>query len=413
MLHKKTLISEADMTVAGVDLMSSLTTLTDSLNATTSALTDIQDNIKPHPDGISLLDVKNELLLSYLQNLSLLVLLRLRCLREDGDAEKDDAQAQQAQIIQKLAEIRVYIERGVRPLEGKLKYQIDQVLQLADNARTAEATKEKAKPIAQSDEDSEADSDDDELSDTPSQDDSDEEASDSAPVPAQVPGPRLQQQLAAKLAQQSSTSTPKPSSTRPTTKSDTSAPYRPPRHNPTAMPTTFDDRTRAPRKHHSSLLHSYIRDELSSAPAPEPSIGAQGTITSSGRSGLSVRDRERERERTEYEESHFTRLPGESKAEKRKRRKIEARTGKGREVMGGEDWSGLGGLGERVSRSISGAGGEGRGVLERREKRRRERERERGEGQRGDGRGGNEGIGGAFRRRKEVLEGREAKRRRR
>jgi U3 small nucleolar ribonucleoprotein protein LCP5 len=162
-------------------------------------------------------------------------------------------------------------------------------------------------------------------------------------------------------------------------------------------------------------MNDYITTELSSAPTAEPSIGASGTITSSGRNGLSARDRERERERKEYEEAHFTRLPGESKAEKRKRRKIEerieGREGGRREMMGGEDWSGLGGLGDRVSRSIGGGERGKASVLERREKRRRERDRE--EGQRGDGMGSAVGIGGAFNRRKAVLERRDAKRRRR
>lgn len=88
-----------------------------------------------------------------------------------------------------------------------------------------------------------------------------------------------------------------------------------------------------------------------------------------------------------------------SKAEKKKEK---ARRGReSRDMYGGEDWTGLGGLGDRVSRSV--AGGSRGGVLERREKRKRET----GDGPRGDG----VGIGESFEKRRRVLKGREGKRR--
>ncbi|KAJ5029510.1 hypothetical protein PSV08DRAFT_257475, partial [Bipolaris maydis] len=57
-------------------LESLLATLTTSIQSATEALPN--DDIVPPKEGISLLDVKNELLLSYLQNLVFLILLKLR-----------------------------------------------------------------------------------------------------------------------------------------------------------------------------------------------------------------------------------------------------------------------------------------------------------------------------------------------
>lgn len=396
------------MTVTDVPVTSTLATLTDSLKATASALIDAQESLIPHPDGISLLDVKNELLLSYLQNLALLVLLKIRNLKveemNETPSDEEEAQTLQQQIMHKLVELRVYLERGVRPLEGKLKYQIDSVLQAAETAKLSESAKlnttiktiKPAGDVSDSDASLDEDEDDNEEETAPHQS-------------ASIPGPRLQHQLTAKFSQQSLDSSHSKSNPKAKPTNTSSAPYRPPRHNPTLMPSDPSASTTRTRKPHSHLLNEFIQSELSSQPIAEPSIGT--TLTQSGRSTLSARDREREAERTQYEESHFTRLPGESKAERRKRKKSEEKMGIKRDVMGGEDWSGLGGLGDRVVRSVSGGdrGRERENVLVRREKRRRDRE----EGQRGDGMGESIDIGGKFNRKRAIMEGREAKRRRR
>ena len=54
-----------------------LNTLTDSLATATDSLSSTA-NLAPPSDGISLLDTKNELLLSYLHNLVFLIILKLR-----------------------------------------------------------------------------------------------------------------------------------------------------------------------------------------------------------------------------------------------------------------------------------------------------------------------------------------------
>lgn len=107
----------------------------------------------------------------------------------------------------------------------------------------------------------------------------------------------------------------------------------------------------------------------------------------------------------EYEERNFSRLPSESKAERRK-----GRAGvRERDNFGGEDWTGLGAVGDQVARSVargSRAAREGReGVLGRREKRRRDASDVAG------GAGAVVRIGENFEKRRKILEGRAERKR--
>jgi U3 small nucleolar ribonucleoprotein protein LCP5 len=108
-----------------------------SLPALLSALLPDETAILPPKEGISLLDVKNELLLSYLQNLVFLIVLKLRSQLVSLASEKqnkDEPLDIHDEVVKKLVELRVYLEKGVRPLEGRLKYQIDKVIRAADDA---------------------------------------------------------------------------------------------------------------------------------------------------------------------------------------------------------------------------------------------------------------------------------------
>ncbi|KAK8908314.1 hypothetical protein QC760_004165 [Botrytis cinerea] len=147
-----------------------LTTLTQSLNSAIESAPE-SSLIKPPTDGISLLDVKNELLLSYLQNLVFIIILKIRNQKEDVSGE-DEEELDNA-VVKKLVELRVYLEKGVRPLEGRLKYQIDKVLRASDDAIRALAPT--PKPIGTK---GDAPSDED---DSESEDDSDADG-DGAPL---------------------------------------------------------------------------------------------------------------------------------------------------------------------------------------------------------------------------------------
>lgn len=374
-----------------------LSTLTAALESAASAFSGGERQFLPPADGISLLDIKNDLLLSYLQNLAFLVIIKLR--NSDGLGNSDGICAE---VVKKLVELRVYIERGVRPLEGKLKYQLDKVVKAAEEADRRAAQKHSADGDAKKKSTTKILEKDgngsDEFESSSEGSEEDEVQLNGHPEADMSVGPRPAALLRnMEISRRESSST----KSRPTT---TEA-YKPPRITPTAMPgpSSHRDREAPARKRRSQLLDEYIDDELSTAPRAQPSIGSNSTIVKHGRGALSSLDRAKERERTDYEERNFTRLPVESKAERRKA-KLRGEHDQ-RDMFGGEDWTGLGGLGDRIHRSVAGRSrGESSSVLERREKRRRDTQ----DGPRGDGVGG-VGIGDSFEKRRRIMQQRTQK----
>lgn len=375
-----------------------LSTITDAFTAAKDAFPEDADSFVPPIDGISLLDVKNDLLLSYLQHLVFLILLRLQNESGSHSSQPDLGKS----VIKKLIELRAYLDRGVRPLEGRLRYQIDKVLRAAEDAERGAESKRQANGTSRKGKKTRRRTD---------EDDSDFSASDS------VAGDDSNASVAEDSDDENVTAKPNisainsvPTARAGVSNSRTKAPnsragiYKPPRMNPTAMPNTLSrsreevEDTRAARHRKNALLDEYINEEHSNAPAAQPSIGSNNTILDRGRqhSNLNTRDRDRERERKQYEESNFIRLPGASKAERRKDKARQTR--EGRDMFGGEDWTGLGGFGDRVSRTVAG-GREKGSMLERREKRKRDTV----DSVRGDG----VGIGESFEKRRRVVQGRD------
>jgi U3 small nucleolar ribonucleoprotein protein LCP5 len=310
-------------------LESLLATLTTSIQSATEALP--KDEILPPKDGISLLDVKNELLLSYLQNLVFLILLKLRARSEKNNSE-DETLSPQDDVVKKLVELRVYLEKGVRPLENRLKYQIDKIVRSADDAarKSTQAAKQVQARKSKAQEDSESDASEAES------DVGDEERNGMSygPRAAAISRPRQDAREKASSASKDGI-------------------YRPPRITPVSMPTTESREPRQSRRApKSATLDEFVATELSTAPIAQPSIGS--TILDGGRRMKSEKDQREEVERREYEESNFTRLAPLSKKELRKR-------GGGRDSgFGGEEWRGLNaGLGriERLTQKKSGSAG--------------------------------------------------------
>jgi U3 small nucleolar ribonucleoprotein protein LCP5 len=89
----------------------------DNRLASTSELT--------YPSGISLLSLKNHLLLSYLHHLVALFAIKLN--------SKSISTSSGAEVVQGLVKLRVVLEK-IGPLEGKLKYQIEKLVRKADQA---------------------------------------------------------------------------------------------------------------------------------------------------------------------------------------------------------------------------------------------------------------------------------------
>ncbi|KAI3397361.1 hypothetical protein diail_10811 [Diaporthe ilicicola] len=302
-----------------------LDSLTQSLSSVIEATSSIS-SVEAPKNGISLLDVKNELLLSYLQNLIFLILVKLRKSKQsdtNGDSNND---FDDGEVVKKLVELRLYLEKGVRPLEEKLRYQIEKVLRAADNADRNEKAAQAAAASG-----SDSDSDDEES------DEEDQSQEDSAPTSNNAilqAAPRLG---ALKLAETETTGK---------AGKQNDGIYRPPKVAPTVMPTIDgrEKRQRGPIK--SATMDEFIADELSSAPVAQPSIGTN--IAQFGRRLKTASERMEEDERRDYEERNFTRLPKESKKERAQKAARDGRSS--RMQYGGEEWRDLDTGVDRINR---------------------------------------------------------------
>ncbi|KAL4865393.1 hypothetical protein BDV12DRAFT_174642 [Aspergillus spectabilis] len=332
-------------------------------------------SILPPQDGISLLDTKCDLLLSYLQNLVFLMLLQLRELpsNNDSDEKEEDTKSNKlirSQVTSKLIELRTYLDRGVRPLEGRLKYQVDKVIKAAEEAERAEKgaqTKSKHQHESGSEEDSASDN-------VSSEDESENEDIDEMAFRPNVRAFSKRAEPTARVDKGASKAS--------------DGIYRPPKIMPTAMPTTERKERKERVDRRSNVIDEFVSAEMSSAPMAEPSIGS--TIVSGGRHTKSRKERETEAERTRYEETNFIRLAGESKKEKAK--KAASRRAEG--TFGGEEWKGLTEGADRITRLTKRAKGSGN-ALERSRKRKPTED-----GQRGDG----VGVGQIFEKRRKKVE---------
>ena len=367
------------------EIQDSLPGLLDTLTRyLTSAYTSVPDDTSmlPPKDGISLFDIKNEMFLSYLQNLVFLILLKLRNRRtiNRSDGSEDSQENLDRAVIKKLVELRVNMERGVKHLEGDLSYQINKVLQAAEDASRAAVvpktvTKTGKKTAAEA---SDAKSESEGRSDADSEDGG-----------VQINDLQYRPNPAAFTH---------PSTTTESTSKSKDGVYRPPRITATAMPLPTiggikaKDARRNAQK--SATMDEFISTEYSTVPIVEPSIGSG--ITSSRRT-VSEREKREEKERREYEERNFVRLPKESKKERREKRKREGGSQKMR--YGGEEWRSLGEGVERIERLTKKrrkAGGSA--VLERSRKRKLE-----------DGGSGALEIGQGFQKRVKTLDGKRGK----
>ncbi|PKK51188.1 hypothetical protein CI102_2797 [Trichoderma harzianum] len=325
--------------------MAAATTLPALLASLTQSLSLAQEGTSKistidHPkDGISLLDVKNELLLSYLQNLVFLILVKLRNAKSDEkDASKEKDQDLDDAVRTKLVELRLFLEKGARPLEEKLRFSIDRFLRTAEDAQRREKMKE-AKESAKTGSST------------------DEPQPKRGNLSAAPNMGSLMDDVAIRPAKRDQ---------------NDDAPagvYRPPRRERQVMETTQTREKAARRPMRSHTMEEFVASELSSAPIAEPSIGT--TIVQGGRRMKTQQERKDEQERQEYEETNFTRLPKESKKDRAKKAKQAGRSG--RMQFGGEEWHNLGEGVDRIDRLTKrkegGAGSGVRAMLEKSRKR--------------------------------------------
>lgn len=339
-----------------------LASLTQSLDSALEATPKLA-GIEPPTDGVSLLNVKNELLLSYLQNLVFLILLKIRNARNENSLEESTPN----EVVEKLVELRLYLEKGVRPLEDKLRFQLDKILRSAEDAERNAQRDANAEEAA----DSESESEDD-----------------SKPAPNKMAGPGFNF-IAGKEAVGMAAAT-----------KDKTGVYRPPKFAPTVMPTTERREARDRRPMKSATMDEYISNELSAAPVAEPSVGTN--FMAGGRTIKTATQRAEEDRRREYEESNFTRLAPESKKDRAARKKAEGKTSKMQ--FGGEDWRDLGEGASRIDRLTkrNGASSGTKALLDKSRKRGRDTT----DSARGSGlNSGTREIGDHFQKRLKVMEG--------
>lgn len=303
-----------------------LTGIVSSLLATKKSVDDVASQAQEYPElivdllqkvqndkveGVSLLALKNNALLSYLNSLSLIVLSHLQRLEEAEDPSRLDA-------IKNSIVQRVTLEKGIKPLEKKLSYQLDKMVR-SYNRMEADDTKLQNKVSKQQDgseeeEDSENDSNDSD------EDSSDEEETNYRPDAVAL----------AKMTGKSSKSSKSSESS-----SSTKEKYKPPRLTAMAPPTSIKDIDAKDKRGKQQKLHSmeeYLREQ-SDAPMVETSIGS--TIVDHGRGGVKTQyDRNKEKEIQEYEENNFTRLP-----QNQTKKSFQQKQRDMRNNFGGEDWS--------------------------------------------------------------------------
>lgn len=368
-----------------------LPALLDSLTKSLSSALEVAPklaSLELPKDGISLLDVKNELLLSYLQNLVFLILLKLREAKNGASHSTTDGQSLSDLVVAKLVELRLYLEKGARPLEDKLRFQIDKVLRAADDAeRQARAAEEAARVNGKKK--SGEGSDSESASGSEDESDDDDDGADGGLDGRTISDLQHRPNLAGFQRPAAATTAAK--------QTDSSGVYRPPRIAPVVMPTTErrEKAERMPLK--SATLDEFIADEVSTAPIAEPSIGT--TIVQGGRKIKTASERREEQERRDYEESNFVRLPKESKKERARKARLEGR--RGRMTFGGEEWRDLSEGADRISRLTQGksSGGGTKALLEKS----RKRALDAADGPRGGG-GGGVNIGERYQKRLKVLE---------
>ncbi|RKF53780.1 Uncharacterized protein C18B11.06 [Erysiphe neolycopersici] len=320
-----------------------LDSLTNALNSANSSIEKLQLPLAVE-EGISLFDVKNELFLSYLHNLVFLIIHNLRNQKNPNDKEN---QGLSDSVTKKLVELQIYIEKGVRPLENRLKYQIEKVFRAADDAKIAESRKATKPERHMTQTDSEESSED--HSDVDSLEGANKNPSDIHELQFR-PNP-------SSFVHPSSTGTANDIRG----KSDSGI-YKPPKIHATSMPMIRPQENGAPKPRKLATVDEFISNEMSSMPIAEPSIGS--TIKYGGRKSLSAKEINEQKEKIEYEEQNYIRLPTESKKERAKKRGSKNPT-----EFGGEELMGLGQGIDRIDRLTRRKSGEKRNVLERSRKR--------------------------------------------
>ncbi|GAC72975.1 hypothetical protein PANT_8c00006 [Moesziomyces antarcticus T-34] len=365
-------VSPNDLTKLLTTIHKSVSTLSDSVRAfekdvSQSASSDPTENPFAYPDGISLLTVKNEAMLDYLHHIVALSIAKIsgRSLASASgasSASQSNASAS-TDLVQNMVKLRLMLEK-LRPLENRLKYQMDKLLRAAADAdkevmlgRAAPASdvngKSRSKRRTGDDDD---DASDDDL--------------------AFRPNPSAFMQDKARALSKPSKSNDHRSRSNRDSDSDSdsddqggkTAVYRPPK----LVPMSYDPDARSNKKDprfadkpSSITRNSALLSDLTASMSANPYEASSGGVGVGGRGRLASNTSARAKalaRMDEFEEENFTRLVM-SKKDARKRRRDEADVALGGAgLSSGRDGSRRigGGMEEEFGDLLRGAGLDGR-----------------------------------------------------
>ncbi|KAF5092853.1 hypothetical protein D0Z03_002665 [Geotrichum reessii] len=274
--------------------------------------------------GLSLLDLKNQALLSYLHNSVLILLGKLERCSNNDDADSTNLEELKQKAVKNTVTQRVVLEKGVRGLESKVSYQVEKALRAY--ARSKADAEEKSKKVSKNNEDDDDDEDNDE------------------DLLMFKPNPKLLLNNSNKP-----TAAEKPKSRRhrdSDSEDDEDKPrastekYQVPKISAVSQQQAHPDAGPNPRANKRQVKNAIMEDYLeatSVTPVAEPSIGS--TILDHGRGGIkSARDRRKEKEIRDYEETNYTRLTSIQKKEQTKKNK-KGRHDFSNDSFFGEDWN--------------------------------------------------------------------------
>lgn len=290
----------------------------------TKLIKSMPDDQKSHLNGLSLLSLKNSALLGYLDSLTFVINSRLRSVTSNKQIEDDKIRNL---AIQNAVVHRVTLDKGIKPLERKLEYQLNKLM---DTYRRREKEQQQLEAANE-------DEDEDEEMDEEFEDDDDDDGLNFRPNSKVIAGA---------------------SRNRHTDKSSYSSDgkYRPPKISAALPPSMREEQAegkKESRRRNLQSMDEYLQ-EVGDAPAVEASIGA--TIREGGREVKSRKQIEKDNEIKRYEEENFVRLPSskskESRQDKQKRLRNE---------FFGEDWSMFNNSGSINGEKSSGKGKKRRG----------------------------------------------------
>lgn len=335
--------------MAGLDEI--LTNILSSVNATSGGIEALSEKLEANelpslatellqktgtsvPEGVSLLDLKNHAMLSYLNNLCLIVLSKVEALKTNNTKEIEEVRlnAVKNTIVQ-----RVTMERGVKNLEKKLNYQLEKMVrnynkmdkestEYEKNLSNGKKEAKQGRADGEGGSESGSGSDDDD-----SESDSEDELNYRPDASALIKASQSKSKFKSKPSASSKRREDQDDEEETKASAET---YKPPKIAAALPPTEFKDTNTRKQKNARKLqaMEEYLQ-ETGDAPMLESSTGSN--ILNNGRGGVqTAKDKQKEEEIRRYEESNFTRLSNNMAKKEQKGKKRH-----NVDTFFGEDWS--------------------------------------------------------------------------